>query len=649
MKTQVKSVARMFKKHLAGFLSMLFIVFVSIGFISGLGTAADQLRTSLSKYYASQNVSDFILKSRSQSGFSEEDIQKIKGILPDADIESGVSLDVKVAEKGSVRLNFVDFDNITVNLFDIIEGNAPSSEEILAESSDEVIEKISVGDTFTLNFYEVFAQVSQQNGESLDEQTASLLKLLPEKHLKVSGIVQSPLNFVLSGDPSFNNPQDTVMPDTTVGVKDMDLLFAVYYIPKSVIPTYRDILSFIPDDMNGPVLKNTDIYIAVKDRTLFKCFSKEYLEKMNVLKAEIKQAVPNCEVITLEDNYSFKSLSSYSDKLSVIGFVIMAAFLLVTMLVVFSSMTRLLDEERPQIACLVTLGYSPAQILFKYLLFALTATAIGGFGAHFLSIGISNLVYTVFGASYVMPPVTPYVAPVFYFIVLAVIVLGTLFVTAIAGAKMTCGTPTDLLRPKTPRAGKKVFLEKFRSLWKRIPFKYKSTFRNLFRYLNRFLMSVISIAFSTGLVLAGLALLDLCIYHLTGTAAIVGISVIIILFAGLLTAVVIYTLTNISISERNREIATLMVLGYGDREVTGYIYREIYINSAIGIVFGFPVGALLSKLLYDTIGLGTVGGISWFMWLSAPLVVILFTFLVTLILNRKILSVDMNKSLKAIE
>ena len=178
---------------------------------------------------------------------------------------------------------------------------------------------------------------------------------------------------------------------------------------------------------------------------------------------------------------------------------------------------------------------------------------------------------------------------------------------------------------------------------------YKSTLRNVFRYVSRFLMSVISLAFLTGLVLTGLALLDLCIFHLTNTAAIVGISIVIIVFAGLLTAVVIYTLTNISIGERNREIATLMVLGYSDKEVTGYIYREIYINSLIGALFGYPVGALLSWLLYSLIGSGVVGGISWFMWLAAPVVILLFTFLVTLLLKRKILSVDMNDSLKAVE
>lgn len=92
-------------------------------------------------------------------------------------------------------------------------------------------------------------------------------------------------------------------------------------------------------------------------------------------------------------------------------------------------------------------------------------------------------------------------------------------------------------------------------------------------------MTVIAVAFSTALVMAGLGLVDMCLFQDFGSGAILGISALIVIFAGLLTAVVIYTLTNINISERNREIATLMVLGYHDKEVTGYIYREIYINS----------------------------------------------------------------------
>ena len=130
---------------------------------------------------------------------------------------------------------------------------------------------------------------------------------------------------------------------------------------------------------------------------------------------------------------------------------------------------------------------------------------------------------------------------------------------------------------------------------------------------------------------------------------ILGIAAVIVVFAGLLTGVVIYTLTNINISERNWEIATLMVLGYYDREVTGYIYREVYINSLIGIVFGYPMSVLMLLLVFRTMGFGSLGTVSWFMWLILPLTVLLFTGIVTLVLRRKIVKIDMNESLKAIE
>lgn len=648
MKTQVRSVARMFKRHLARFLSLIFIVLISIGFVSGLGTAADQIRISLANYYAAQNVSDIIVKSRSSGGFTDEELRAVRELLPDAAIEEGISLDISVGEGRSVRYQFMELGGISVNIPDLIVGSPPSADtEIWAERADDVIKERAIGDKLTLDFCDLVTRAAEQNGRELDAQTAAILKNLPKREMTVCGIVQSPLHFVTGGDPSYNNPADAV-PDTAAGVEGMDVLEAIYYIPLSAVPTYRDALPVLPEEMNAPIMRTNDIYVAIADRRLYGGPADDYRRELDGLKQELS-AIADCEVLTLNENYSFKSLAAYGDKVKVIGYILMAGFLLVTALVVFSTMTRLLSEERAQIACLVTLGYSPPQILFKYLLFALTATATGGFGAHFLSIGISNFVYAVFGASYVMPPVAAYVAPLFYFLVLGVIIFGTLAVTAVAGEKMTGEMPTSLLRPKAPRAGKRVLLEKIPALWSRLPFKYKSTLRNVFRYVNRFLMSVVSVAFSMGLVLTGLALLDLNLFRLAGTAAIVGISVIIIAFAGILTAVVIYTLTNINISERSREIATLMVLGYTDNEVTGYIFREIYINSAVGAVFGYPVGALLIQLLYTTIGSGFVGEVSWFMWLAAPIVVMLFTFLVTLALRRRILSVDMNDSLKAIE
>ena len=180
-------------------------------------------------------------------------------------------------------------------------------------------------------------------------------------------------------------------------------------------------------------------------------------------------------------------------------------------------------------------------------------------------------------------------------------------------------------------------------------FKYKSTARNVLRYRNRFIMTVVAVAGSMGLVMAGLALLDMCLFGDFGNASIAWLAVVIVVFAALLTLTAIYTITNISISERTREIATLMVLGYYDGEVSGYIYREIYIDAVVGIIFGYGVGAVLMSIIFAIMGFGSLGGVSWYVWLVSPVAVLFFTFLVTLILRKRIISIDMNASLKALE
>lgn len=649
MKTYLKTLARMFRRHLTRLLSLIFMVLVSVGFISGIGSVTDKIDYSLSDYYEDRNVSDFIVKSTSADGFSEEEIEIVESLFSGASVDTGMSVDLQAGDDGSkrsVRLYFLDFDNWTVNVPELVAGSAPSSEtQIYAERADNVIEGYSVGDAIELDFKKILLKLSEQNGTELDESTRAMLDLLEPVTVTVSGVVQSPLTFARDGEPSYNN-EGAAVPDDTQATKDMDVLENILYISKDLIPTYRDIMSALPDT---PLIGTGDVYVAIADRGLFRAFSSGYEDFVEEQKNAITSTLPASEVITLYENYSFKSLNSYAGKVAGIGYILMIGFLLVTVLVVLSTMTRLLDEERSQIACLKTLGYSSAGIVSKYMLFALISTGIGGFGAYFVGMGIARLLYSVFDYSFAMPPLSPHITVLFYILTLSVIVAATLAATAISGLKMANEAPATLLRPKPPRSGKKVIIERIPLLWNRLSFKYKSTARNVLRYKNRFVMTVVSVAFATALVIAGLGLLDMCLFHDFGSEAILGVALVVVAFAGLLTAVVIYTLTNINISERNREIATLMVLGYYDNEVALYIYREVYINSVIGIILGYPVSLLLLRLLFGIMGFGSIGGVSWFMWLIAPVVVLLFTGLVTLLLRHKIVNIDMNESLKAIE
>src|SRR5699024_4700225 len=108
---------------------------------------------------------------------------------------------------------------------------------------------------------------------------------------------------------------------------------------------------------------------------------------------------------------------------------------------------------------------------------------------------------------YTLPPYSLSVSLWFYFGTFLVILLSTLIATAVAGHKLTRQQPADLLRPKVPKSGKKVFLERIPLVWNRLSFKYKSTMRNVLRFFGRFLMTVVSVACSTALVLAGLSIL----------------------------------------------------------------------------------------------------------------------------------------------
>ena len=613
VKTYLKTVRRMFKKHLIRLLSLIGIVLISIGFISGIGSPTDMIKDSIENYYTKQNVSDFIVKSKT-GGFTDEQISAVKNRYGENNVETGMSLDIRTGEKRSLRLYFLDLENTVINKLELIEGERITIDDencVYAEAKDNVIKGYSVGD-------------------KVEIELTSEYKI----NVTIKGIVRSPLTFGKDGEPSYNNPEDIEIPDNLSDINKLDLLENILYCPTDV----------------GKIMPKGDLYIKSGNRELFQSFSSGYEKYIDEEKTELTKLLgEDIRIITLYDNYSFKSIIASADKVRGIGNILMVIFIAVTLLVVLSSMMRLMEEERSQIACLKTLGYGSISIVLRYVFFALVALAVGGCIGFFVGHGVSWLICIVFGYGHVMPPISVVVNPSYYFISLGAIIAVTLIAVFSIGMRLANNYPADLLRPKPPKKGGRILLERIPFIWKRLSFKYKSSMRNVFRYKTRFFMMLVSVAVSTGLVFAGLALLDMCLFGDFGSPAIIGIAVVIVAFAGLLTAVVINTLTTINISEREREIATLMVLGYHDGEICGYIYREIYISTFFGILLGYPVGIGLATLVFKTIGFGTVENVSWFMWLLIPVIVFVFTLIVTLMLRSKIVKTKMNESLKSVE
>ena len=487
-------------------------------------------------------------------------------------------------------------------------------------------------------------QLAEQGDRELSDYEKQFFALLDPVTVTVAGTLENPLLFSKGGEPSYLNETDEI-PDVMI---DDGFIFLddALYLPFSVIPVATAV---------------SDIYISLPKRSGIKLFSGEYKELVARGEAKITEILAyvsgadeetikeQTAFLTLGDNFSFKSINAYAGKITGLAVALAVAFTFITALVVLSNMTRLMEEERAQTACLITLGYSPKQVIGKYLLFVFVATSVGGVAAYFVGTGLCSFIYLVFGYSYVMPPESGIFSATAFLISFAFIVVTALFATLRSGLKTSAETPAELLKPRSPVPGKKVIIEKIPFIWNRLSFKYKSTARNVLRYMNRFIMTVVAVAGSMGLVIAGLALLDMCLFGDFGNASIAWLAVVVVAFAALLTLTAIYTITNISISERNREIATLMVLGYYDGEVSGYIYREIYIDVVVGVLFGYGVGAVLANIVFAVMGVGSLAKIGWYVWLIAPAVVWFFTFLVTIILRKRIISVDMNASLKAAE
>ncbi len=653
MKTYLKTVRRMFKKNISRFISIIFIVLIGVSLTSGVGSSTGKIKDSANDFSLDRNVSDIIVKAKTEEGFSEAQITALKDEYGEENVNFGMSFDAYITVNGEKRLTrFYFSDDITartVNKFvpsdekaaDISDGEIA----VFAEKADDKIKGYTRGDKITVDYKDVFLQLADQNDMVIEDWQMSFINTLQPVTLTVTKIVEDPLVFAKGGEPSFFNGEDMKIPDTIVPT-DLICVDDILYLPYSAMPLMQ---------------AKTDIYVSLANKRTDRVFSGSYdktvaEEKEKIIgmlaaadektNAEIEK---NVAFLTLAENYSFKSLYSYADKISGLSIVLMAAFACITALVVLSNVTRLIDEERAQTACLISLGYSAAGIILKYVLFVLTATAVGGFAAYFVGVGLCSFIYLVFDYSFVMPPESAVFGVTFFIITLAIIVFAAVAATIRAGLKTAGETPADLLKPKSPASGRKVIIEKIPFIWNRLSFKYKSTARNVLRYRNRFIMTVAAVAGSMGLVMAGLALLDMCLFGDFGNASIAWLAVVIVVFAALLTLTAIYTITNISISERTREIATLMVLGYYDGEVSGYIYREIYIDAVVGIIFGYGVGAVLMSIIFAIMGFGSLGGVSWYVWLVSPVAVLFFTFLVTLILRKRIISIDMNASLKALE
>lgn len=209
------------------------------------------------------------------------------------------------------------------------------------------------------------------------------------------------------------------------------------------------------------------------------------------------------------DNPGFQEYGDLSERIAAIANVFPIFFFFIAALITFTTMTRMVEENRREIGTLKALGYSRFEISIKYIIYALSAAAIGivlgsVIGTHTLP----RLIFVLSSDRYNFSGVTAFYLPRPIFQASIAFLFASLGAALLVLFRELHEKPADLLQPKAPKPGKRIFLERLTPIWSRMSFNSKVSYRNLFRYKSRMIMAVIGIAGCAALMVAGVGLKD---------------------------------------------------------------------------------------------------------------------------------------------
>jgi len=459
--TFFKNLFRDIKKTFSRFLSIVIIIAIGVAFYAGVRATSPDMKISADAYFKENNLMDF--KVISALGLTEEnltDTSKIKGVTS---VEGSYSLDA-VMEKDK-RLLVLNVNSQPwekgINGLRLVSGRkAKSSDEVVAEEKFLQENGLKIGDKLVLK--------SGTEGKLQDN-----LKIT---EFKIVGAVISPL---------YISAQRQLSAVGNGSVKGF-----VY---------------IMPEVFKSPVY--TEMYVRTKSSKSENSLLNNTDYKDSIKNVENSLKKPDWYVLGRSENIGYETYRQDSDRINSIGKVFPLIFFLVAALVSLTTMTRMVQENRMEIGIYKALGYSRLAIVAHYLIYSLSASVIGSI------IGISfgfklfpPLIMNAYGSLYKIPTL---IYSINKSIAVQAAGISILFIT-IASIAATLEelreTPASLLRPKTPKSGKRIFLERFTFLWKRLKFTSKVTARNIFRYKQRLFMTVIGIGACTGLMITGFGL-----------------------------------------------------------------------------------------------------------------------------------------------
>ena len=446
-----------------------------------LQNSKDQINQGWNEYYANLQLLDNIPTLQNAIAQIEESEKKLPELLSQKEqVENGlqqINAEGDLNTKRTLIQNAIDFIDIALKKLE----NYPDSSDAetirikLNEKKELLQGQLSLIDQAIAKKAELEAILPQiQSG--IEQIQAGVTK---------KAELQSQLNQLLNAKNELNNAYVSLINGQA---------------------QYEDGVSKIEDAKNE---LNKSIEQLTLSKAEFNIQKHDALRELSDAQLEIDKMEGKWIVLDRNSHYSYRDYGACADRMDGIAKVFPVFFFLVAALVCMTTMTRMVDEQRNEMGTLKALGYSKLQIASKYIIYALIASILGSILGCSLGMYLfPTVIFNAWNTLYNIDQIKFLFQPGLILLASGSVTGITLLATLYSIYSELIEMPSQLMRPKAAKAGKKILLERITFIWKRLSFLQKVTARNIFRYKKRFFMTIIGIAGCSALLVAGFGIND---------------------------------------------------------------------------------------------------------------------------------------------
>lgn len=483
MKTKLlKHIFMKIKDNYKRFLSLICMAFLGVGFYAGIQSSSPDMLKTLDNFYDENNVYDISVISN--VGLTEDDLLKLSKIK---NVELAINIQEKDTyleiEENNYVVKLIEYNSQMNNVY-IKEGRLPkNNNEVSVDNALLENNNLKLGDNITIDGkkYSIVGNVISPLYFSAERPNSNLGSGKVDYYIYVyNGSLDleaySNIYITVKGAKKYLTNSDSYKKLINNVKKDIDL----------IKDKQQDIRY---DELYSDIIETSEMYgISIDESNFIK---------------------PKWYIYDRLDNTSYKELINASDNLKKIGNIFPIIFFAISVLVSLISMMRMIEEDRVENGTLKSLGYNSFHITLKYVIYSLLATTIGSsVGAIFGSYMIPSVIWNIYKKIFFIPKFIYLLKSDYNALGLWICILCICGTSVIVCIKNLREVPANLMRPKAPKSGKKILLERINFIWKKLKFSDKITIRNIFRYKSRVITTVLGIAGCTSLILAGFGLKD---------------------------------------------------------------------------------------------------------------------------------------------